>query len=157
MRRIDPRRVKIHFNYTVEEAARLLGVHKNTVRTWIQNGLPTSDLRRPTLILGRQLAAFLHRRRFSNKRRCQPGQLYCVRCRAPKYPAADMADYVPVSGAWGQLRGLCPDCETLMHRRVSLANLPIVAAGLEVAVAKAKQRITDSAPPSLNSDFNEVA
>jgi hypothetical protein len=68
-----------------------------------------------------------------------------------------MADYVPVSGAWGQLRGLCPDCETLMHRQVSLANLPIVAAGLEVAVAKAKQRITDSAPPSLNSDFNEVA
>jgi hypothetical protein len=44
--------------YTVEEAARTLGVHKNTVRAWLKRGLPTIDAERPTLILGRELAHF---------------------------------------------------------------------------------------------------
>ena len=38
-RRIDPRRIKTHFPYTVEEAANALGVHKNAVRKWIKGGL----------------------------------------------------------------------------------------------------------------------
>jgi predicted ArsR family transcriptional regulator len=47
-RRIDPRRIKTHFPYTVEEAADALGVHKNTVRMWIKAGLEVADDRRPT-------------------------------------------------------------------------------------------------------------
>ncbi len=35
------RLVKIHRSYTVEDAARCLAVHKNTVRRWIKAGLPT--------------------------------------------------------------------------------------------------------------------
>ena len=58
-RHSNPRLVKIHRSYTVEEAANLLAVHKSTVREWIKRGLPTSDDRRPTIILGRELAAFL--------------------------------------------------------------------------------------------------
>ena len=53
------RLAKIHRNYTVEEVARLFGVHRNTVREWIKRGLPTSDDKRPKLILGRDLIAFL--------------------------------------------------------------------------------------------------
>jgi excisionase family DNA binding protein len=57
------RRVKIHRSYAVEQAARRLGVHKNTVRAWIKVGLPTIDDRRPILILGSDLIAFLRARR----------------------------------------------------------------------------------------------
>lgn len=57
------RRVKIHPSYTVDEAARLFGVHKNTVRAWRKSGLQTIDDRRPILVLGRHLAKFLHDRR----------------------------------------------------------------------------------------------
>ena len=57
----NPRLAKIHRNYTVEEVASLFGVHRNTVREWVKRGLPTSDDRRPMLILGRDLVAFLQR------------------------------------------------------------------------------------------------
>jgi hypothetical protein len=87
------RQVKIHRNYTVEEIASLFGIHKNTVREWIKAGLPVLDEKRPMLILGQELAAFLQARRIKNKQSCQPGEMYCFRCRAPKMAAGDMADY----------------------------------------------------------------
>src|SRR6185437_14566866 len=96
-RRANPRLVKIHRNYTVEEAADRLCVHKNTVREWIKGGLPTIDRMRPTVILGRELAIFLQARRAKSKRPCKPGEIYCVRCRAPKRPAGNLAEYQPIT------------------------------------------------------------
>ncbi len=58
-RRPNYRQVKIHRSYSVEEIASLFGTHKNTVRAWVKAGLPTSDGKRPMLILGVDLAAFL--------------------------------------------------------------------------------------------------
>lgn len=157
MKRLNARRVKIHRSYTVDEVARLYGVHKNTVRAWIKSGLQTVDDRRPILILGRHLASFLHNRRQRTRQRCQSGQLYCVRCRAPKNPAPRMADYIPITSSSGNLRGRCPDCDTLMFRRVSLPKLTVVAGDLEVSFPLAEQRIEDIAHPSHNCDFDEVA
>ena len=92
-RHSNPRLAKIHRNYTVEEAAVVFGVHRNTVRAWIKRGLPTTDSRRPILILGADLRAFLSARRMKNKRTCQPEEMYCMRCRAPRAPAGNMPDY----------------------------------------------------------------
>ena len=49
-RRIDSRRIKIHFAYSVEEAAAALQTHKNTIRGWIKQGLPIADHRRPIIL-----------------------------------------------------------------------------------------------------------
>ena len=54
---------KVHFSFTVEEAARLLKVHKNTVRRWIKDGLPIIDRHGPAMMRGRDLAGFLEKRR----------------------------------------------------------------------------------------------
>lgn len=67
------RLVKIHRSYTAEEIARLFGIHKNTVRHWVKEGLATIDDKRPILILGYVLAAFLQARRTKNKQTCKPG------------------------------------------------------------------------------------
>ena len=73
-RRFNPRRVKINRNYTVEEVARLLQAHKNTVRSWLKEGLPTIDRQRPALILGRDLQAFLDSRRKQPSRPVAPAK-----------------------------------------------------------------------------------
>ncbi len=136
-RRPNYRLVKIHRSYKVEEVARLFGIHKNTVRAWVKAGLPTCDSKRPTLILGRDLAVYLQARRTKNKHPCQPGEIYCVRCRAPKRPAGDMADYQPITATLGNLMGFCPDCEGVIYRRASLAKLPQIRGKLEVRIVEA--------------------
>jgi hypothetical protein len=149
----NPRLAKIHRNYTVAEVASLYGIHKNTVREWIKRGLATSDDRRPFLILGRDLVAFLQTRRTKNKQPCQPGQIYCVRCRAPKAPAGDMADYEAVTETLGNLIAICSDCETLMYRRVNLAKLAQIRGKLDITMPQALRHIDESAQPSVNSDL----
>ena len=149
----NPRLAKIHRNYTVEEIATLFGVHRNTVRAWVKRGLPTSDDRRPMLILGRDLVAFIQAQRAKNKRTCQPGEIYCVRCRAPKAPAGAMADYEALTETQGNLIAICPDCETIIYRRVSLAKLAQIRGRLDITFPQALRHIGESAQPSVNSDF----
>src|ERR1700686_4134497 len=102
------RLVKIHRNYTGEEAARLLNIQKNTARQWIRSGLPTIDDKRPILIRGRELIAFLQIRRAGRKQPCRAGQMYCVRCHSPRFPAGGMVEYRPLNGRVVNVRGICP-------------------------------------------------
>lgn len=147
------RLVKIHRSYTVEEIAELFAIHKNTVRTWVKNGLSTTDDKRPMLILGIDLVAFLLARRTKNKRPCKPGEIYCVRCRAPKFPAASMVEYVPVTEKFGNLVAICPDCGAIMNRSVSLARIGQMRGGMDISFPQALEHIVDSAKPTVNSDL----
>jgi excisionase family DNA binding protein len=151
--RPNHRLVKIHRNYTVEEVARRLGIHRNTVRQWVKRGLPTCDDRRPMLILGRDLVAFLKAQRLNNRRPCQPGEIYCVRCRAPRTPAGGMVDYQPMTTTLGNLIGICPCCETLIYRRVNLAKLGQIQGSLAVTLPEGLRHISESSRPSVNGDF----
>ena len=139
----NPRLAKIHRNYTVDEIANLYAIHKNTVRAWVKNGLPTSDDRRPSLILGRDLMAYLQAKRIKNKQTCQPGQIYCVRCRAPKAPAGDMAEYQPLTTTLGNLVGICPSCNAMMYRRVNLMKLTQVSANLDLTLPQVLSHIKE--------------
>ena len=145
--------VKIHRSQTVEEIACLLNIHKNTVREWVKAGLPTCDKKRPMLILGTDLAAFLQARRMKNKRPCQAGEIYCVHCRAPKLPAGDMADYQPITGSLGNLIGICPNCELMIYRRVSLAKLEQVCGKMNVTFSEAQGQVSETSEPTVNRDL----
>ncbi len=149
----NPNIAKIHRNYTVEEVASLYDVFKGTVRAWIKTGLPTLNDKRPMLILGRDLVAFHQARRTKNKQKCKPGEIYCVRCRAPKKPAGDMADYQIITDKIGNLEAICPDCDKIMNRRVSLTKLEHVRGEMTITLPQALRHIIESNQPSVNSDL----
>jgi hypothetical protein len=149
----NPRRVKIHRNYSVDDVSRLFGTHKNTVRNWLRQGLETIDDQRPILILGAELARFLTRRRLSAKQKCGPGRIYCLPCREPKIPAGNIADCIQTSPVAGSLCGICPDCGRLIYRRVNLGRLASVRGNLEIATTMRRERLAESEKPIVNCDL----
>jgi hypothetical protein len=154
----NPRLVKIHRNYSVEDIARLFGIHKNTVRNWLKQGLAAiDDDRRPMLILGRELSRFLHERRQKAKQSCGPGRIFCIACRAPKVPAEKMADCTATGPLAGSLCGICPDCGRLIYRRVNLAKIDAVRGELEITPTQPRARIGESAVPTVNCDSSQKA
>ncbi|MCC0016713.1 MAG: hypothetical protein H6878_10630 [Rhodobiaceae bacterium] len=64
-----------------------------------------------------------------------------------------MVDFLPDTPTSGTLRGMCPDCHRLMHRKVNRTSLDKVTAGLDVAFPNGEQRISDTADPLVNVHF----
>jgi hypothetical protein len=147
------RLVKAHQAYTVEEVAKLFGKHEQTVRNWVKSGLAVIDDRRPQLILGSILAEFLRTKRQAGRKKCGPGEFYCLKCGEPRAPAGNMADYVSMTAASGNLRALCPICTTLMHRRVGHAGLTVLTQLLDISFPDGARQLNDRTEPCGNSDF----
>src|SRR5688572_3195749 len=152
----NPKRVKLHRTYTVPGAATCLGVHENTIRSYLKNGLTPIDGRRPVLIVGTVLRAFLEERRASGRQTCQPGEMYCLRCKAPRRPAGDIADYISTTATTGNLRALCPECMGLMHRRVALVKIEAVMPGIVVTPQQRPRRIEEREGTCGNCELEGV-
>jgi hypothetical protein len=151
----NPRLAKIHRCYSVEEIARLFKLHKNTVRSWLQQGLKAIDGQRPTLVRGEDLRVVLAARRTRAKRPCGPGRIYCLPCRAPKVPAGKMVECVATGDTAGTLQGICPDCNRMIYRRVNPQRLAAIIGDLDVTITQARPRIEDTAKPNVNCDSTE--
>lgn len=133
--RINPNLAKLYRSYTVTEVCELFGVHPNTVRNWLKQGLPAIDEYTPTMIRGAALRAFHQRKRAANKRPCAPHELYCVACGSPKEPAGGFADFEPgAETRAGRLIGLCPTCERVIHKHVSESGL--IAASRRLSIQR---------------------
>ena len=79
--------------------------------------------------------------------------MYCVRCRVPKFPAAGMADYLPLTEKVGNLAAICPDCDSIMHRCVSMARLEEVRGKMDITFPQALRHIREISQPTVNSDL----
>jgi excisionase family DNA binding protein len=119
----DPRKAKVHLNYSVAQVAKLYGVHRNTVEAWTRAGLETFKAGRERLILGDALGEFLEKRRKARRCKTPPGWLYCLKCRAPRPPALARVELIHTNAGTGNVRAVCGECDGLMHRRVSLTKL----------------------------------
>ena len=139
-RRVDPRRIKIHRSYTVEQLAQVLSCHKNSIWLWLKHGLePLGDGKRPIMIQGAVARRFLEAKKRSKKRRCRADELYCLRCREPRVPAAREALYAPSPGRAGLLRAICSECGTVMFKRVAESDLSALRQNLNVKTHEAAE------------------
>jgi excisionase family DNA binding protein len=151
-RRYDIRRVKIHRSYSLSEAAKLLVVTKHTIRRWTDDGLPLIERKRPWLVHGSDLRAYLKARQ-PRKQPCRAGQIYCVRCRAPKRPAFDEVDFISKTPTTGLLAGLCPTCASMIYRVTKSTSLAAAVGDLKVTPRPAQERLNDSSVPFSNVQF----
>ena len=139
----------------MEDTSRLFKIHKNTVRHWLKQGLAPIDDHRPTLIRGEELRRFLTERRARAKQACGPGRIFCLPCRAPKVPAGNMAECIQTGDTTGTLRGICPDCDRMIYRRVNPQKLDAIRGDLDITLTQARPRIEETAKPYVNCDSTE--
>ena len=95
--RVPISRIKAGCTYDTNEIAKLLGLHRNAVRHWLKQGLATIDDRRPLLVHGAVLKAFLQARQGARRRKCRPDEFYCFECRSREAPglASPMSGCTP--------------------------------------------------------------
>lgn len=155
MANYNPNRVKLNRSYTFEELAAVLGVHKNTVASWVKNGLPCLKERRPFLILGAEARVYLQQQRTVKKQQCKPDELFCMRCKAPTRPAENFVEYLPLSATKGRLMGFCGRCESVVNKFVSVERLAEYSMVFDLSVPKALEHINDCDNPLLNSDLKK--
>ena len=132
--------IKVHRSYTVEEAARKLGISECTLRRWINNGeLPCLNEQKPALILGVSILAF-GRNRTKSKIKCEQYEFYCFKCRGPRTAAGSIADFVQRSPKSGNLKAIC-GCGTIMNKNMSLATLQTLRAILDITICQAPEHL----------------
>lgn len=154
--RPNARAIKQHRSYTVEEAARCVGVEKGTVRRWMKEGLAALTDQKPFLILGPDLKAFLDKKA-RRKQTCHPHEFFCFRCRTPKAAAGRLIDYEPKTLLSGQLSAICETCGTIMHKNYSAAKLPALKRVAEVSFPRGEPRLSDGTKPRSNEHFGMEA
>jgi hypothetical protein len=131
----DLRKIRDSRCYPIPEVGNLLGVSVGTIRAWLRLGLTVLEGERPYFIPGDALRAWLISRRQSRKRKCQPDELYCCRCRVPKKAKPGTVVIMPRNAKTIAISALCETCDAKMNRGGSLARLPeiLLAFGLKDA------------------------
>lgn len=143
-RRYNPRRAKSLHNFTISEAADLYGVHRNTVRHWLADGLKPLDNRKPIIIHGTALNDFHRSRRHAVRQACGHCEVYCFACRAPRRPAGAIADFSPITPKVGALSALCSVCGGMMTQRINAEKLKRFLSEVEVSIRPPPEPIEES-------------
>jgi len=153
-RTYNTRLIRSTVSYSIFEIAALFSIHKATVRSWFKQGLKRIDDQRPYLVRGSDLREFLDRKQKKRKRRCQPDELYCCRCREPRQPRDKAVTCRTINRKTGRLSGLCEVCSSRVNKVVSLKNLSKLKEILTITTTgKADLIVLDS--PNVNTDFEE--
>lgn len=131
-KRPNPMRINKALTYTVEEAAKALGVTTATIRNYVRRGLPIMTAQRPYLISGEALRTFLLNERESRKKPLKPDELFCPSCGTGRRPYGMMVDLIMLSGKSGLLMGLCEVCEGPTRRMIGTRQIDGFAAIFDI-------------------------
>ena len=126
--------VKKRLTYNVREAAKVTDATPGTVRRWREAGLPAVEGVYPAIFRGVDIIEFMKHRAEGRKRPTGPGRMFCFTCKDAKRPAFGEVEYWPDGPKTGALRGLCPDCATVMSKLTSVAKLRAAVGDLKVSM-----------------------
>jgi hypothetical protein len=116
--------VRYWYAYDIEEICALfadLGLHEQTVRKWVKNGLKTIDAGKPMLIYGQHLIDYLKRNNNANKCETPFDKLYCFSCQDAR-AIFKRQIHVDHKGQYLNVKGVCSECKKGMNKGYKLAD-----------------------------------
>lgn len=119
-------RVRYWYTYDIEEVCDLfndLGLHPQTVRSWLKDNLKSIDGGRPRLIHGNDLIVFLKKRNHQHKCVTQLNQLYCMGCGDAQFVFKNMV-FIEQNQNLLKVQARCRVCKSIMHKNYKIEALP---------------------------------
>jgi len=114
MTRIIGRGVSSYMSYEIKDLTRILEINEKTVLRWIGEGLKVvPGCKKPILILGSDLKAFLKTKNTRHKVALKRHEFYCFGCKAPR-----RAKRGSIRVLQGKKIGLCSVCNGKMSRTI---------------------------------------
>jgi hypothetical protein len=111
-KRFSTRGISKHRSYTLEEAALIIGAAKQTLSHWsVNEGLEIMTSRKPYIVHGAALIAFIEVRQARKRPRRKPGEFDCWSCKTRGLPFGMIAEYTPMTPKTGRLAAICGHCE----------------------------------------------
>ncbi len=100
-----------------------LGLHPQTVRAWVKDGLKTIDSGKPTLIYGYDLSNYIKTQNDKNKCKTAFDEMFCMKCHDAR---GVLKNHVTIQHKQGFfcLSGVCRTCKTAMFKSYKLDDLP---------------------------------
>lgn len=99
------------------------GLHPQTVRDWIKKGLVPIDGKRPALIYGADLRAFLGEQNESSKCKTAFTEMFCLKCKEarPVFKCHITLEHVNSSV---RAKAHCRSCKSIMNKSYKLDDVP---------------------------------
>lgn len=117
-------KLRYWYTYDIDEICfhfKNTGLHTQTVRKWIKNGLQAIDGKRPFLIYGYDLIIYLKAHNQRHKCNVEFDQLYCMKCQDAR-PALQRQLRLIKKARFFQAKAICRTCKTTMLKNYKLAD-----------------------------------
>jgi len=123
MRRINTRRIKAKYSYSLQELANVINCHPNTISGWIKNeGLRRIDGIYPYMIYGQVVIEFLKMRQLKNKTKLLLTEFRCCTCQATSTAWEGIATIATINSKIAMLQAVCERCNGKISKIISLKN-----------------------------------
>jgi len=120
------KRLKYWYAYSIDDICALyaeFGLHAQTVRKWIKDGLKTIDKGKPALIYGSDLIEFLKTQNSKNKCKTASDEMFCMKCKdSRKLFQRKAAIEHKEKNLF--VSGHCRECKTVMFKSYKMDDLP---------------------------------
>ncbi len=111
--------VKENYSYTLQEIADLFSIDLKSAQRWVRTeGLQRIPGVRPYLVHSSELRKFLERRQGRRKKKCNPNEVYCFRCRSPRQPKIGSGKIIFQPNNCVRFQGTCSMCGSRMNRSI---------------------------------------
>lgn len=124
-RKPDFRRIGPCRTYSIAELAEAIQRTPSTVRSWIREGMPTLDARKPVVIDGAQAKKWLRSKWEGRKQRTAANEAHCLSCRKSRPFLEGSRSLLRITDKVLAMTGECAVCRCRMNKFASAKSISL--------------------------------